>query len=332
MSSISPRHQRQSAAAPALPRHKRARSRNAIVSLTAAPARIQGSRRAAALLGFLMKREVDAIFRQQPYMTPNGEDPFDLWRAADARRAGLAASAQGTPTPVPAELHHLVQEVRGRATYQRHYESQADYEFCSVPIEALRSPQWSADLDYVDELKARLGGAPSLEDAFRFAFSEGQINPPLVTANQVQLTSPRLDLFVDPTPVVQGTGDGGFTITVSAGSRPNYIQVASLDGRLLLVNGVHKVCALYALGQRTCFCVLRAASRLEEIGLNRQATSLFRDEVFSSARPALVTDFLNQAIAVPLLMKSMYQVMQVSINVGYIRVPALPSQPVSPPR
>lgn len=298
--------------------------RNAVVSLSAVAARTDGDRRAVGLLGFLAKAEVDANFRQQVFKTPNGEDPFELWRAAQSRREGLQAAAQGAAIPIPEELQCLAEEVRHRKTYQRHYESQADYHFCAVPIEALISPQWYADLDYVDELKAKLGTSPSTESAFRFAFVEGQINAPLVTANQVQFTSRGLDLFADTTPNVQVAEDGSFTITVLAGSRPNYIQVALLDGRLVLVNGVHKVLSLYALGLKTCFCAFRVVSRLEETGLNLQATTLYRDEVFKSTRPALVTDFMNSNTAVPLRMKSMYQVMQVSINVGQIRVPALP--------
>ena len=309
------------------PTSKRARSvaRNAVVSFSAIGARTDCDRHAVALLGFLSKAEVDANFRQAVFKTPNGEDPFELWRAAEIRRRGLPAVPPGAATPISEDLHHLAEEVRRRKTYQRHYESQADYHFCTVPIEALIAPQWYADLDYVDQLKARLGPAPSTESAFRFAFVEGHINAPLITANQVQFTSPGLDLFVDPTPIVQIVEDGSFTISVVAGSRPNYIQVALLDGRLVLVNGVHKVCALYALGFKTCFCALRVATRLEETGLNLQATSLYRDEVFKSTRPALVTDFMDSNIAVPLAMKSMYQVMQVSINVGHIRVPALPN-------
>jgi hypothetical protein len=326
-----PRTQRRQDGAPGVSRQKtstlkkvRRVERNAVVSLSAAAARTDGDRRAVGLLGFLAKAEVDANFRQQVFKTPSGEDPFELWRAAQIRREGLPAVPQSAAVPIQEDLQPLAGEVRRRKTYQRHYESQADYQFCAVPIEALISPQWYADLDYVDELKAKLGTAPSTESVFRFAFVEGHINAPLVTANQVQFTSRGLDLFVDTTPNVQVAEDGSFTVTVLAGSRPNYIQVALLDGRLVLVNGVHKVCALYGLGLKTCFCALRVVTRLEETGLNLQATTLYRDEVFKSRRPALVTDFMNSNIAVPLRMKSMYQVMQISINVGHIRVPALP--------
>jgi hypothetical protein len=329
----SPRNQDRQDGASGASRQKTATSkkarpavRNAVVSISAVATRADGNRRAAGLLGFLAKAEVDANFRQQLFKTPNGEDPFDLWRTAEIRRKSLPTVPAGAALPIPDDLQHLAQEVRRRKTYQRHYESQADYQFCTVPIESLISPQWYIDLDYVDELKARLGTAPSTVSAFRFAFVEGQINAPLVTANQVQFTSPGLDLFVDATPIVQIAEDGSFTITVLAGSRPNYIQVALLDGRLILVNGVHKVCALYALGLKTCFCALRVVARLEETGLNLQATSLYRDEVFKTTRPALVTDFMDSNIAVPLRMRSMYQVMQVAINVGQIRVPALPPQ------
>lgn len=49
------------------------------------------------------------------------------------------------------------------------------------------------------------------------------------------------------------------------------------------------------MGFRSCFCVLRVATRLEETGLNPQGTSLFRADISNSPRPALVIDFLEPA-------------------------------------
>ncbi len=67
----------------------------------------------------------------------------------------------------------------------------------------------------------------------------------------------------------------------------------------------------------------KSAHNLAEAGVNPQSTSLFRQPVFESQRPALVTDFLNPRTAVPLRMRSTYQVLQVSVGVGTISVPAL---------
>ena len=46
-------------------------------------------RRFGVLLGFLLKVEADAIFRQQPYETIDGSDPLELWRQFEGKRVEL---------------------------------------------------------------------------------------------------------------------------------------------------------------------------------------------------------------------------------------------------
>jgi hypothetical protein len=153
---------------------------------------------------------------------------------------------------------------------------------------------------------------------------EGRITEPIVTGTQVVFTSPRRDLYADPVPKVREIEEDEFEIVVRASSRPNYIHVAQIGNRLVLTNGVHKVCALYRKGFTHCPVLLRAAHNLEEAGMNPRGTSLFRQPIFDGSRPALVTDFLNPQTAAPLMMRSMYQVLQVAVNVGMLSVPALP--------
>src|SRR5713226_3748750 len=154
--------------------------------------------------------------------------------------------------------------------------------------------------------------------------SEGRITEPIVTGNQVWFTSSRRDLYAHPVPLVREIGEGEFEIVVRAASRPNYIQVAAIEDKLLLVNGVHKVCALRKMGYSHCLCVIRQVNDLKETGLEIQQTTLFRDAMFKSVRPALVTDFLNPLTAAPLRVRAMYQALQIAFTVGMITVPALP--------
>ena len=287
------------------------------------------TRRVGALLGFLLKAEADAIFQQQPFETTGGQDPSDLWRTFDTQRQRLAAIAQAQVAELPDELAGVVDEIKKRQTYKKHYEAVADYSFVLAPIESLLAPQWYADLDYIDELAAGLSENMTDEEHLRFAMSEGRITEPIVTGNQVVFTSPRRDLHADQFPKVREVGEGDFEIVVRASSRPNYIQVAQIANRLVLINGVHKVCSLYARGVTHCPVLLRTAHNLEEGGMNPRSTSLFRQPIFEGPRPALVTDFLNPQTAVPLVMRSMYQVLQVVVNVGTLSVPALPDAPLA---
>jgi hypothetical protein len=204
-----------------------------------------------------------------------------------------------------------VEEIKGRKTYQKHYEAAAEYSFVLVPIESLLAPQWFADLDYIDEIKLRLKPEMSSEELLRFVASEGRITDPIVVGSQVIFTSPRRDLYADPIPSVKESEGGEFEIIVRAASRPNYVQVVEIGQKLFLSNGVHKVCALYQTGFKKI-----------------QSTSLFRPQVFESQRPALTTDFVNPDTAVALKMRSTYQILQVSVGVGTLSVPALPTSHV----
>ncbi len=143
-------------------------------------------RRVAALLGFVLKVEVDAIFQQQPFETEGGADPLQLWRHFDYKRQQLSPLA---PAPevesLPESLNPLIEEIKGRKIYKEHYEAAADYSFVLTPIDSLLSPQWHADLDYIDEITSRLHTGMTSEEQLLFAMSEGKITEPIVTGTQV---------------------------------------------------------------------------------------------------------------------------------------------------
>src|SRR5437773_10819713 len=107
---------------------------------------VRPTRRVAALLGFLLKGEVDAIFKQRPYQTVAGKDPLDLWREQDRRRQEMSSVPIGKPCGLPEELLKTIEQIKTRKTYKKTYEGMADFEFALIPIESLISPQWEADL------------------------------------------------------------------------------------------------------------------------------------------------------------------------------------------
>lgn len=285
---------------------------------------IRPIRKMSGLLGFLLKFEVDAAFKQQPFEPlSDGDDPIALWRRSFEGTRSLQPVPQARIEPLDESLRDAETEIRSRRTYRESYEAVADYSFGMAPIDALLSPQWFADLNYIDELSEGILEGAALDAQLRFAMSEGTITEPIIVGNQVVFTSPRRDLHADQIPTVREIGAGEFEIVVRAVSRPNYIQVNVLGERLLLTNGVHKVCAFYKRGFRQVPCVWRSISRIEESGLNLQGTTLFRPELFNSARPAQVVDFLNERVAVPLKMRSMYQVMRIALMLDVGNIPSV---------
>jgi hypothetical protein len=147
----------------------------------------------------------------------------------------------------------------------------------------------------------------------------------VIAGSQVIFSSARRDLHADQIPVVREPSPGEFEIVIRASSRPNYICVAEIGSRLLLMNGVHKVCAMAKSGHLIVPCLLRNISRIEESGLMLQ-TSLFRPDLLESARPAQVIDFLSNGVAIPLRLRSMHQMLRVGIGVDVATIPAISSQ------
>jgi hypothetical protein len=285
-------------------------------------------RNARLLLGFLVKGEVDAIFKQNPFeILQSNADAIQLWRRSQEAVAGLPL------TPPVASVQVLdngksgvVEEIKARPTYRKHYESFADFRFAMVPINALLTPQWIADMDYIAELSHRISPDAGIEEQIRFAMTDGVITEPIIVGNQVIFASQGRDLHAEQIPSVRRVATGEFEIFVRASSRPNYIQAVEIGNRLLLTNGVHKVCALLLKGYTHVPCVLRRVSRVEETGLNLQS-SLFRPDLFGGPRPAQVTDFLNEDVAIAISMRSAQQVLTVTLSVGVLQVPTVTPPP-----
>jgi hypothetical protein len=288
------------------------------------PSESKPTRNTNFLLGFLVKGEVDAIFKQQPLELLDEEaDLFSTWRKAWEATRALKPTE---PTPliqlIDERTSPIITEIKARPTFARYYEAVDDYQFVLLPIDSLLTPQSFADMDYIRDLARRIDTTSSLADLLRFAMAEGTVTEPILCGNQVIFNSSRPDLHAEQIPSVRQVGDGEFEIVVRAVSRPNYVQAAAINGRLLLTNGVHKVCALYLTGHRSVPCLLRRVGRIEETGLNVQS-SLFRPELVGGPRPAQVIDFLNPQVATPVRVRSMSHVVRVATMVETIRIPTI---------
>jgi hypothetical protein len=234
-------------------------------------------RRHAFLLGFLTKAEVDALFSQLPVRLAPGESLTEAHQQARSAKAALGPYVVGAVAqPIPATLAAAVEEVRSRAVYKREYEAKGDYEFATVPIDSLLTPQMNVDMDYVGELAATL---PDTEDSgvadLAFAFPTGQIAEPFVRGNTAVFTSYAPNIAISPVPVLRRTADG-FDIVFEAKSRPNFIMVARVAGHLILHNGVHKVLALKARGRNRAFAVVHDVQSQTQLGLGQGNMSMFQ--------------------------------------------------------
>lgn len=279
-------------------------------------------RRHAFLLGFLTKAEVDAYFSQLPVRLAPGTVLADAHQQARLAKAALGAFNAGATQPLPAALIPSAEEVRERAVYKKEYEAKGDYEFVSVPIDSLLTPQMNVDMDYVAELAATLPDAVDDAADFAFAFPSGQIAEPFVRGNTAVFTSHAPDIAISPVPVLRRTAEG-FDIVFEAKSRPNFIMVVRVAGRLVLHNGVHKVLALKARGRTRTFAVAHELQHQNQLGLGQGNLSMFSEANYSQAvRPPLVVDF-NSAAAVPVFMRATINIYRLAGQTEEVVAPAL---------
>src|SRR6266700_5378615 len=185
-----------------------------------------------ATLGFLLKAEVDAIFKQQPFeLADRNSDPARSWRNSSEAIRSLSAVPNGNQIGLLDEAKlPIIKEIKARRTFAKYYEAIDDYQFALIPINALLAPQWFADMDYIRELAGQISENASLEELIRFAMAEGTIEKPIICGTQVIFSSTRPNIHADQVPFVREVGPGEFEIVVRANSKPNYIQVAAIGG------------------------------------------------------------------------------------------------------
>ena len=128
-------------------------------------------------------------------------------------------------------------------------------------------------------------------------------------------------MAVSPIPKVEGTDDGAYRISVEATYRPNLVQVVRVGGRLVTSNGVHRALALVSRGTESIPCVIRSVGAWEQVGFPEQMFEMFRAPVLSSARPAIVEDFLDDHVAAALQMAGTSRILRVAIGVEEILAP-----------
>jgi len=291
------------------------------------PETIDGAlyRRKAFLLGFMTKAEADGLFAMNPLRVPGGATPAAVSQAARAARTGLGGYVPGTADPIPAALSALVDEIRSRNVYKKEYEAKADYEFRTVPIDSLLTPQTEADLDYVDELAGSLTDSPDDNKDFAFAFPTAQIAEPITVGNTLTFTSNAPNIAVTPVPIVRRTQDG-FDVVMEARARPNYVMVARVAGRMVLHNGVHKVLALKKRSRARVFALVYDVQNVAQLQLPGAQSSTFLDANYiQAARPPLVIDLLGPT-ATPTFMRATIFIYQLSVQFGQAIAPAPASE------
>lgn len=237
----------------------------------------------------------------------------DEWREANDYYYDLEQSEAGIADQVDhrdldPDLTPLVEEVKNDPRYVNTFDT-LPVRFGMVELEKLIVYQINVTRQFVDGLASRIGPDPDPESLFRFCLPLEASNAPVriqrIGPRRYSFISESSDLRLHDTVLLKpdqlcgyasfGPIVGAVAVVVGFGS--NFLNVIQVDNRLLLNNGYHRACAMYAAGIRYAPCIIETVTRRDE--LNLTADEAVRDNpafYFKAKRPPLLKDFFDPKI------------------------------------
>jgi hypothetical protein len=111
---------------------------------------------------------------------------------------------------------------------------------------------------------------------------------------------------------------------IAVGFGSNFLNVIHDDdsGRLLLHNGYHRACALYAMGVTHAPAVIQTVTRRDELDLSADANvAKSPGYYFNAPRPPLLKDYFDPMIRKVLPVKKMTRMIEVNFEVKEFWLP-----------
>ncbi len=291
----------------------------------------------AALIGYLPEAHARQLLQNENLVdAPQSfADLHALWEGTQAHCEQLSkrksssslmvaasASVSVNLDPLPAALRHRGEELRSQPMYARWYQGFAEYRVMQVPVHQLITPQWFADLDYIENLKQHAPKPGDLEAALDFVFDEGPTLPePCLSGSGVAFRATHQRIQAVLPPIFRPSGNGGYEVVVRVEPIPNYLQVAKMGARLVIANGVHRATALMQAGWDRIPCLVRDARSLADLGLANQPGILPEAILLHDPRPPYLSDLFDPSIAPRFHQRSSEQVLRVIPQVDTCLVP-----------
>lgn len=232
----------------------------------------------------------------------------EFYEVANRRR--VAFNARGAVTvnvavmvePLDPALQPLAGEVLASGTYLDRYVFLGG-EIVRLPLSGLLTPQVVADWDYVAELEASAPAPGDEEAVFRLCFGDDEIGDPLIlSGGPVQSATIKLPRNQPPWigPLRAVRTPGRLTLSVDLEARARFIQVALVplgdgQGRVVVVNGVHRLLALLSAHHDHAYGIARVVSPQELQGSFDQSPALIADPT-GRPLPARLDDFLDDGL------------------------------------
>lgn len=235
-------------------------------------------------------------------------DARRLWEGhADAQ--AYAAKLPPLAPPAPLAPHPREEKILARLRENPRFEPA----FGDRPVRVAEVPL--EDLVVFQPAVTWTDDRPPLETEEWFLPTRG------VTRSQVVQEGP--DRFVvmttDPNSLLEASVEPGRGITVKMSARENWLQVVEVEGRRILLNGLHRSLASWRSGQRRVVALVEASSRRE---LPSAAPDCFGwDLLLEADRPPVVGDFFEARLVRDWQGPAVRRLLVVKVQADEIRVP-----------
>jgi hypothetical protein len=236
------------------------------------------------------------------------------WKAAADRMEELRADnpdrADGASIePLPPALRPLAAKVEADPIFRRAF-SDAEYELAVIELDRVVVSQKLVSLEHVRRLQAQLGPKPTAEALFKFCLPFDR-QPPLHRASRIgedefAFVSESSDLrfleavMLRPDQIAdyQSVGPVAGVIALVVGFGSNYLNVLSVNDRLILNNGNHRACALWSAGVRRVPCVVQTITHPDEIDVHAPRAVKRSPELYlTGPRPPLLGDYFDPVLS-----------------------------------
>lgn len=236
------------------------------------------------------------------------------WKAAAARMEELRESepeiADGQKsTTLPASLRALAAKVQADPIFQKAFDD-GEYEVAMVDLDRVIVSQKLVCIEHLRRLQERLEKKPTAEQLFRFCLPVDR--PPVehrasrTGDEEFAFTSKSNDLrfleavMLRPDQLVgyRATGPVAGVIALVVGYGSNFLNVLSIEGRMILNNGHHRACALWEAGIRKVPCIVQTITHPDEIQVHAPRP-VRKDPAFylTDPRPPLLRDYFDPVLS-----------------------------------
>lgn len=234
--------------------------------------------------------------------------------------------------PIPEKLKGRIERIYADPIFNKSF-SVLPCEIRLVKLDNLVVYQKTVNLDHVQRLKKKLSANPTDEEIFDLCLSSDQNPPPVDAAwlnnNAIQFTSLSNDLrFLEGEALEPGNVSwhcpGGTTkgcMGLFVGYGAGYVNVISVNGRLILNNGMHRAYTLKNLGIEYIPAIVQNVSREEEIPIVFNKPEETRKDCIESKRPPLLKDFFDTELMKHIKMTPKVRLVTVIWNIEQRDIP-----------